>query len=238
MSEALEKARKLLHQFEFQRERWMDRLTMLSGGERHRLQLFSILTKNPNFLILDEPSNDLDLNTLAALEGYLADFTGVLVIVSHDKCFTDKAMDHLFVFEGKNGVVKDHPGSLCEYAEYLLEQENPHFSNTNNGDSMDVDGSKKSNYKEDKAARNERRNTLQRLQKEMANLENVIKKLKPNATKLQEEINSSGDEGWTVLAELTEKLDAINTEVNEKEMQWLELAEEVEEELQVELADA
>lgn len=237
MSEAPEKARKLLNQFEFQRERWMDRVSMLSGGERRRLQLLSVLTKNPNFLILDEPSNDLDLNTLAALEGYLADFTGVLVIVSHDKFFTDKVTDHLFVFEG-NGVVKDYLGSLSEYAECLIEQENAHFSNTNNGDSMDVDGGKKSNYKEDKAARNERRNTLRKLQKEMANLENVMEKLKPKATKLQEEINSlSGDEGWTVLAELTEKVDAINTEVDEKEMQWLEMAEEVEG-LQVELADA
>jgi ABC transport system ATP-binding/permease protein len=109
---------------------------MLSGGERRRLQLLSVLSKNPNFLILDEPSNDLDLNTLSALESYLADFEGVLVIVSHDKFFTDKVTDHLFVFEG-NGAVKDYLGSLSEYAECLIEQEKTYFSSSSGGSSGD-----------------------------------------------------------------------------------------------------
>ena len=94
---------------------------MLSGGERRRLQLLSVLTQRPNFLILDEPTNDVDLDTLAALEEYLAEFKGVLVIVSHDRYFVDKVTDHLFVFEGE-GIVKDYLGSLTDYAETIIEE--------------------------------------------------------------------------------------------------------------------
>jgi ABC transport system ATP-binding/permease protein len=223
MAEAPEKARKLLTQFEFPRQRWQERVSMLSGGERRRLQLLSVLNKSPNFLILDEPSNDLDLNTLSALERYLEDFDGVLVIVSHDKFFTDKVTDHLFVFEG-NGVVKDYLGSLSEYAECLIEQENTYHGS--NKDSIDTDG-KKSNYKEDKAGRNDQRNTIRRLKKEVDNLDNAIEKLKAKASKLQGEIESSAGEGWSVLAELTDKLNVINEEIEAKETQWLDLAEEL-----------
>ncbi len=201
LSEAPEKARKLLTQFEFPRPRWMERVSMLSGGERRRLQLLSVLSKNHNFLILDEPSNDLDLNTLSALESYLADFEGVLVIVSHDKFFTDKVTDHLFVFEG-NGAVKDYLGSLsAEYAECLIEQENNFFSSySNNGNSGNAnagEGTNKSSYKEDKAARNDCGSTLRKLTKEMDNTENSISKLKARAAVLQSEVESSdGAEGW------------------------------------------
>ena len=94
---------------------------MLSGGERRRLQLLSVLTQRPNFLILDEPTNDVDLDTLAALEEYLAEFKGVLVIVSHDRYFVDKVTDHMFVFEGE-GIVKDYLGSLTDYAETIIEE--------------------------------------------------------------------------------------------------------------------
>ena len=244
LSEAPEKARKMLTQFEFPRQRWTERVSMLSGGERRRLQLLSVLSKNPNFLILDEPSNDLDLNTLSALESYLADFEGVLVIVSHDKFFTDKVTDHLFVFEG-NGAVKDYLGSLSEYAECLIEQEKTYFSSSSggsSGDSLNVhegdgDGKKKSSYKEDKVARNDRRNTLRKLSKEMDNVENSITKLKARAASLQSEIESSDGEGWSVLADLTAKWNAVNEEIDEKETRWLELAEAIEE-LEEEFADA
>jgi len=90
MAEAPQEAMKLLRQFQFPKNRWNERVSMLSGGERRRLQLLSVLTKRPNFLILDEPTNDIDLDTLRALESYLEDFKGVLVIVSHDRLFTDK----------------------------------------------------------------------------------------------------------------------------------------------------
>jgi ATP-binding cassette subfamily F protein uup len=121
LAEAPNEVRKLLREFQFPSERWNERIAMLSGGERRRLQLLSVLTQRPNFLILDEPTNDVDLDTLAALEGYLAEFNGVLVIVSHDRFFVDKVTQHLFVFEG-DGVVKDYLGSLSDYAECLIEE--------------------------------------------------------------------------------------------------------------------
>jgi len=122
LAEAPSEVMKLLKQFQFPKERWNERILILSGGERRRLQLLSILTQRPNFLILDEPTNDVDLDTLSALEGYLAEFNGVLVIVSHDRFFVDKVTQHLFVFEGE-GVVKDYLGSLSSYAECLIEED-------------------------------------------------------------------------------------------------------------------
>jgi ATP-binding cassette subfamily F protein uup len=122
MAEAPSEVMKLLKQFQFPKERWNDVILKLSGGERRRLQLLAVLAKRPNFLILDEPTNDVDLDTLAALESYLAEFNGVLVIVSHDRFFVDKVTEHLFVFEG-DGVVKDFLGSLSDYAECLIEDE-------------------------------------------------------------------------------------------------------------------
>jgi ATP-binding cassette subfamily F protein uup len=122
MAEAPGEVRRLLKQFQFPAERWNDRILKLSGGERRRLQLLSVLTQRPNFLILDEPTNDVDLDTLSALEDYLAEFNGVLVIVSHDRFFVDKVTEHLFVFEG-DGAVKDYLGSLSDYAETLVDDE-------------------------------------------------------------------------------------------------------------------
>src|SRR6187549_4172310 len=92
---------------------------MLSGGEKKRLQLLTILFRNPNFLILDEPTNDLDLPTLGVLENFLAEFQGCLVLVSHDRYFMDRLVDHLFVFEG-DGIVKDFPGNYSQYRESTL----------------------------------------------------------------------------------------------------------------------
>ena len=122
LAEAPGECMKLLKQFQFPKEKWNDEILKLSGGERRRLQLLAVLTQRPNFLILDEPTNDVDLDTLSALEDYLAEFNGVLVIVSHDRFFVDKVTEHLFVFEG-DGVVKDYLGSLSDYAETLIDDE-------------------------------------------------------------------------------------------------------------------
>jgi len=123
LAEAPSEVMKMLKQFQFPKEKWNDRILRLSGGERRRLQLLSVLTQRPNFLILDEPTNDVDLDTLSALESYLAEFNGVLVVVSHDRFFVDKVTQHLFVFEG-DGVVKDYLGSLSDYAECMVEDKN------------------------------------------------------------------------------------------------------------------
>ena len=122
LAEAPSEVMKMLKQFQFPKETWNDVILRLSGGERRRLQLLAVLTQRPNFLILDEPTNDVDLDTLSALESYLAEFNGVLVIVSHDRFFVDKVTQHLFVFEG-DGIVKDYLGSLSDYAECLVEDE-------------------------------------------------------------------------------------------------------------------
>jgi len=218
-------ARKLLQTFEFPRERWQQRVSALSGGERRRLQMLSVISKRPNFLVMDEPSVDLDIPTLQALESYLQEYNGVLLVVSHDRYFADKVTDHLFVFEG-DGEIKDFVGSLSEYASTLVELENDNIG----GDPKEGEsGDRKVNYKEDRAKRNEFRNATRRAKKDMDNLEKSIEKLKVEAAAIQKEIDSSGDAGWTVLADLTEKLNKTNEDIDEKELQWMELAEQVEE---------
>ncbi|KAL3797321.1 hypothetical protein ACHAWO_005480 [Cyclotella atomus] len=245
MAEAPQEAMMLLKEFQFERNRWNERVSMLSGGERRRLQLLSVLTKRPNFLILDEPTNDIEyvlidlfyalvsilysrcllqsLDTLRALESYLEEYKGVLVIVSHDRSFTDQVTNHLFVFEG-NGVVKDYLGTLTDYAECLIEQENESETPAAVVDS----DAKKASYKEDKAQRLEERNRLKKLKRDLSKIETMIEKLKAEASEYQTKIDNSSDEGWTVLAELTEKMDKVNEQVEEKEMEWLEIAEELE----------
>jgi len=163
------------------------------------------------------------LDTLRALEGYLEDYKGVLVIVSHDRLFTDKVTDHLFVFEG-DGVVKDYLGSLSDYAECLVEQENASDATTTSSNTV-VD---KSSYKEDKQKRLERRNSIKKMKRELGKIEPSIEKLKAKAKDVQTEMDNSSEEGWTVLADLAEKLQKINDEVEENELQWLEIAEELE----------
>lgn len=224
MAEAPAESRRLLKQFEFPRQRWSERVSVLSGGERRRLQMLSVFSQRPNVLIMDEPSVDCDLDTLQALETYLQKFDGVLLIVSHDRAFADKVTDHLFVFEG-DGEIKDFSGSLSEYASTLVEMENERLSESK----ADANADKNINYKEDKNKRNEQRNLVRRAKKDMDNLERAIEKLKDKASKLQHEIDSSADKGWSILADLTQKLDSANEEIDEKELKWMELAEMVEE---------
>ena len=194
-------------------------------------------TQKPNFLILDEPSNDIDINTLNALETYLQEFNGVLLIVSHDRFFTDKVTDHLFIFEG-DGVVKDYIGSLSEYAECLIEQEKSNSydmgkaadKTSSNGQGTAKATTAPIETEEERKARNARRNKARNAKKEMNALEKKMEKLKDKAAKVQKELDSTNqDEGWTVLADLTDQVNAINEEVEEKELLWLELAEIVEE---------
>lgn len=226
MSDSMTEARNLLHKFEFPTSRWNQRVSFLSGGEKRRLQLLSVLSRNPNFLVLDEPSVDLDLPTLQSLETYLTtEFQGVLLVVSHDRFFADKVADHIFIFEG-NGVIKDFTGTLTEYASALVELEAPGGDFSANGDSK---RKSKAYYKDEKATRNRRRNDLQRAKKNMDNLENAVERLKVEAQSVQDEIDSTGsDKGWSVLADLTEKLDNINEQIDKKEVEWMEFAEMVE----------
>jgi ABC transport system ATP-binding/permease protein len=223
-SDLPDEARRLLRRFEFPRQRWNQRISVLSGGERRRLQILSVIIKDPNFLVLDEASADLDLATVHALEEYLNEFKGVLVVVSHDRFFADKVTDHLFVFEG-NGEIKDFSGSLSEYASTLIELENQSLKLPS---SSDDGGDKKATYKDERANRNEVRNTVRQAKRGMENLENSMEKLRSKAALMQKEIDDSGSVGWSVLAELTSKLDEVNDEIEQQELRWLELAEQME----------
>jgi len=234
MAEAPSEAMKLLKQFQFERNRWNERLSMLSGGEKRRLQLLSVLTKKPNFLILDEPTNDIDLDTLDALEDYLQNnFDGVLIIVSHDRFFADKVTNHLFVFEG-DGIVQDYNGSLSDYAQCLLDDEPTTDATTSmTSSTTKVGGVSTSNgnsYKQDKKARNEVRNAIRKTKREMDKIESTIEKMKKQVEELQSKIdNTSSDEGWSVLAEMTKQMNEIQENIELNEMTWLELAETLEE---------
>jgi len=202
---------------------------MLSGGERRRLQLLTVITKRPNFLIFDEPTNDLDTDTLSALERYLDEFKGVLVVVSHDRYFTDKVADHLFVFEG-NGSIKDYQGSLSDYAEILADQEATHNARGSGPATTTIDSAtRKALQKEEKEKRTATQNLVQKYKRQLNSIEAATEKLKAKAVEVQKEIDKS-DNGWSVLAELTKKIQSITDEIEEKEMRWLEIAEALEQE--------
>ena len=222
---APDEARKLLRQFEFPKQRWNDRVEVLSGGERRRLQMLQVFSIRPNFLVMDEPSVDCDLDTLTALERYLQEFKGVLMVVSHDRSFADKVADHLFIFEG-DGEVKDFPGTLSEYASTLIEIETEGIDGNQNPSS--VSDEKKLSYKAYRAKRNEKRNAVRQAKKEMDRLEKAIDKVRAKAADVQSEIDLKGQEGWSVLADLTEKFNLYEEDIEAKERQWLELAEIVE----------
>lgn len=159
----------------------------------------------------------------------MQEFDGVLVVVTHDRFFADKVTEHLFVFEG-DGVVKDYIGSLSDYADCLVEQEritSSSFSEIGKLDTAPIE--KVMLLDSDKKVRMKHRNNLRNNQKEMDRLEPSIERLKKEAADVENQIDESTDEGWTVLAELTEKLNGINEIIDEKEERWLELAELLEE---------
>jgi ATP-binding cassette subfamily F protein uup len=142
--------------------------------------------------------------------------------------FRLQVTNHLFVFEG-NGIVKDYLGSLSDYAECLVEQEKSEDSSTGATTDPDiVDGDRKATYKEDKERRLERRNSMKKMKRDLSKIEPVLERLRAKADGYQAQMDASANEGWTVLADLTEKLQKVNVEIEEKEMEWLELAEALE----------
>jgi ATP-binding cassette subfamily F protein uup len=222
---APDEARNLLRKFEFSKTRWNERISSLSGGERRRLQMLQVFSQKPNALLLDEPSVDQSLDTLAALEKFLQEFQGVLLLVSHDRSFADKVADHLFVFEG-DGVIKDFQGTLSEYASTLIEMEDEKLSNATKekGSSVKI----QRDPKEDRSQRLAERNAVRKAKKDMDKVDKAMEKLRTEASSLQQELDDSVDEGWTVLAELSAKIGKLNEEMDEKEMEWLELADIIE----------
>ncbi len=207
-------ASQLLNQFLFPPKMQYNMVGKLSGGERRRLQLLRVLMKNPNFLILDEPTNDLDLMTLNVLEDYLDSFEGCLMIVSHDRYFMDKLTDHLFIFEGQ-GIVRDFPGNYTDYRE-----EGGFKANSNQKQKETKTAESKEPVKKTEAKKlsyNE--------QREYDSLEGEIAKLETKVEKLTEEMNAKTD--FEELQKMAQEIDKIKESIEEKEMRWLELTEKI-----------
>ncbi len=196
-------AQQLLERFLFDRKKQYDFVEKLSGGERKRLYLCTVLIQNPNFLILDEPTNDLDIVTLNVLENFLLDFPGCLVVVSHDRYFMDKIVDHLFVFQG-NAEVEDFPGNYSDYREYESSQ-----VSENNGKAKKIDPkpiANKSDQKQETGLTYNEKKEFNKLEKEIATLEKKKEKLQQE---FLEPLNS--EEIAKKSIELKEVEDAIDT---------------------------
>ena len=204
-------AAQMLERFLFPRSMHFQLVEKLSGGERKRLYLLTVLMANPNFLILDEPTNDLDLLTLNVLEDFLEDFAGCLIIVTHDRHFMNKLSDHLFVFEG-NGQIKDFPGTYREYTVWKKEQEK-------------LEQGWASKPKEEKRTVTfaERKKMGFNEKREFAALEKGIPELEQRKSDLESDMNTETDH--EKLTEMAAEFERLSSELEEKEMRWLELSE-------------
>lgn len=204
-------AASLLEKFLFPRKQQQVYISQLSGGERRRLYLLTILMKNPNFLILDEPTNDLDVLTLNVLEDFLMDFPGCILVVTHDRFFMDKIVDHLFVFEG-NGKIGDFNGDYSEYRELQKEREREQ----RNASRTQEQKQKQPQTPNAKLSQDER--------KEMNKLEKELKRLEERKAEIMEQFNSM-DLAPDKIEKLSKELNEVNENLEMKEMRWLELSE-------------
>ena len=211
----------LLNRFLFPHEMLNNKVEKLSGGEKRRLYLLTILMQQPNLLILDEPTNDLDIVTLNILEEYLKEFGGSLIIVSHDRHFLDKLVDHLFIFCG-DGVVKDFVGSYSEYREYIKEYEAEQKSAVRAQEKTEKD----KNSKEASKAANftQKKKLTYKEQRELEQLEKDLEALAEEKAGLEEKL-SAGNMDFSDLQKASERIAEIIDLTDEKEMRWLELSE-------------
>ena len=211
----------LLNRFLFPHEMLNNKVEKLSGGEKRRLYLLTILMQQPNLLILDEPTNDLDIVTLNILEEYLKEFGGSLIIVSHDRHFLDKLVDHLFIFCG-NGLVKDFVGSYSEYREYIKEYEAEQKSAARAQEKAEKD----KNSKEASKAANftQKKKLTYREQKEFEQLEKDLEALATEKAAIEESLGNS-NMTFEELQKASERIAEIIELTDEKEMRWLELSE-------------
>ena len=205
-------ASQFLNYFLFPPETQFNYVEKLSGGEKRRLYLCTILMRNPNFLILDEPTNDLDIMTLNVLEDYLRNFQGCAIVVSHDRFFMDKIVDHLFVFEG-DGIIKDFPGNYSDYRDWLedkeKEQRAPEKREKPAKPKPVKEGIRKLNFNE---------------KRELDQLEKDIAQLEEEKQLLEKEMNS-GDYSSNDLVQKSKRHGEIRELLDEKELRWLELSD-------------
>lgn len=204
-------ASQFLKMFLFNEQTQYTTISNLSGGERRRLYLISILFQNPNFLIFDEPTNDLDLPTLTVLESFLAQFQGCLIIVSHDRYFMDKIVDHLLVFEGE-GKIKDFIGSFTEYRDQQAQNKNTKKS----------EPAKPTEEKQTKNTNSKRKLSFKE-QKELENIEKEMPVLKEKQDEILEKLNNETD--YNIISELSQQLEETTSQLEAHEMRWLELQE-------------
>lgn len=206
----------LLERFLFPKEQHYTYVSKLSGGEKKRLYLLTILMKNPNFLILDEPTNDLDIMTLNVLEDFLEDYPGCLIIVTHDRYFMDKLVDHLFILEG-NGEIKDFNGKYTDYQNYLEEQQESEKEKKN-----DVQRKNESQVAPAKG-KEEKRKLSYKEKYEFEQLEKELEILEEEKAKLTELLqqNASADE----VVKITTEFGEIEKQIDQKTERWLELAD-------------
>ena len=208
-------ASQFLQMFLFSPNQQYDYVGKLSGGERQRLHLCTVLMRSPNFLILDEPTNDLDIPTLNVLEQYLKNFRGCLIVISHDRYFMDKVVDHLFVFHGE-GKVQDFPGN---YTQYRLEAK---------GASASLEDARKASYslegKGTKLKTEQKRRLSFKEKKELEELEVRMPKLEEEKNQL-ETLLSGGSSSADEIAQASKRYQEVQEELDEAEMRWLELSE-------------
>ena len=212
----------LLNRFLFPHEMLNNKIEKLSGGEKRRLYLLTILMQQPNLLILDEPTNDLDIVTLNILEEYLKEFGGSLIIVSHDRHFLDKLVDHLFIFCG-NGLVKDFVGSYSEYREFIKEYEAEQRSQARAKEKSEKEQAAKDSARTAEVPAKKKKLTYKE-QKEMEQLEKDLESLASEKAELEEKL-SSGSLPFDELQNASQRIGAIMEETDKKELRLLELYE-------------
>ena len=207
-------ASQLLQYFLFSNDQQYNYVYKLSGGERRKLYLCTVLMQNPNFLVLDEPTNDLDIVTLQILEEYLQDFPGCVIVVSHDRYFMDKVVDHLLVFRGQ-GEIKDFPGNYTQYREW----EKLTSDTGNTSPTSQTSPTPKASYRHD-----DRRRLSYKEKREMEQLEREIAALEEEQHQLEQSL-CSGTLSVDELTEKSKRLPQLKEELDEKSMRWLELSE-------------
>jgi ATP-binding cassette subfamily F protein uup len=213
-------ASQLLQYFLFTPEQQYNYVYKLSGGERRKLYLCTVLMKNPNFLVLDEPTNDLDIVTLQILEEYLQDFPGCVIVVSHDRYFMDKVVDHLLVFKGQ-GEIKDFPGNYTQYREWerALAADASQNGDGNSKSDDKTGKSEKASYRHD-----DRRRLSYKEKREMEQLEKDIATLEAEKKQVEKALCGAVTSVDEITA-MSKRLPQLNEELDEKSMRWLELSD-------------
>ena len=218
-------ASQFLQHFMFTPEQQHNYVYKLSGGERRKLYLCTVLMKNPNFLVLDEPTNDLDIVTLQILEEYLQDFPGCVIVVSHDRYFMDKVVDHLLVFKGE-GDIQDFPGNYTQYREWeKLQPSSAQSSNASKAEKANSSNTGSSSSSSGDTARNGgKRKLTYKEKRELEQLEKDIEALEAEKKQIEEAL-CGGTTSVEEITKMSKRLPVLNDELDEKSMRWLELSE-------------